>query len=201
MDGETREPPFSSALFQEYRIPFILLLSGVVVIAAAVVVFAKTMNTNEPIRFSSDIGQSASQSSEIMIDIGGAVQSPGVYMLPVGSRVTDAIVAAGGESAEIDLERMEAQINRASFLTDGMKIIIPKKVNGLLEQDNSLYAEDPVIHINTASSTQLDLLPGVGEVTAKKIIEARPYGSVDELVTKHIISSSLYDKLKSQLAL
>lgn len=194
-------PPVISRLYA-YRTPIAFLSASVVLITAAVVVFFQTQRVSEPIQFSQDNRQiTASESATLVVDVSGAVNHPGVYTVPVGSRVGDAIALAGGTSIECDTEVMEKMINRASFLTDGMKIYVPKKEYTLSGQSKPLSSGNAIISINTASSAQLESLPGIGSVTAAKIISSRPYGSIEELVSKNVIGSSLLDKLRTSISL
>ncbi len=198
--SQTKSPFLSTV--QKFRIPFIFLVASFVLVVAAVVVFVQTLHVGEPITFSQDnLVKSASESAKFVVDISGAVVYPGIYSLPSGSRIADVIDLAGGTSKDVDQDTADKIINRASFITDGMKIYVPKKENILSEQPKILYAIDAIVSVNTGSSTQLDALPGIGQVTAKKIIENRPYGSLEELVSKHVISASLLDKLRVQLSL
>ncbi|MEI7603428.1 MAG: ComEA family DNA-binding protein [bacterium] len=135
----------------------------------------------------------------VKIHIAGAVVSPGQYELKNGSIVDDAIQKAGGFASNYDAVYVEEKINLAKKLKDEDKIFIPFK------QEDTSAAEGVSItgkiSINKADAKQLDLLPGIGEVTAKKIISGRPYAKVTDLVDKKIISQSVYDKIKSQIDL
>jgi competence protein ComEA len=134
------------------------------------------------------------QATSIAVEIAGAVANPGIYDLPVRSRVGDAIEAAGGISLSADL----SGINRAAYLMDGQKITIP-----VLAADGSEQPEPVatgIININTATADELDALPGIGEVRAQAIVDYRnqngPFGSVDELLAVEGISQSVLDGLR-----
>lgn len=139
---------------------------------------------------------------ELVVDIGGAVNKPGVYKLTSGSRVNDAIVAAGGLTSDADSNR----INLAARVADGQKIHIPsindpvssasgRQVSGVNDTGSS-YGQLGLININNGSEAELDKLPGVGPVTAGKIINGRPYSSVEELLSKKVVNSSTFEKIK-----
>ncbi len=195
-------PPQVRNFFLTYRAPCIFLLASLVCIVASIVFYTQTLQTTESIVFSSDKDMSsASESAKIVVDIRGAVVLPGVYSVPNGSRIADVIARASGVSEEIDGELADKMLNYASFVSDGMKIYVPKKENISLEQSRSLTSENGIVSVNTSSSTQLEALPGVGEITAKKIIDHRPYGSLEELVEKQVFSASLLEKLRAQLSL
>lgn len=195
-------PPTIGQFFRSYLVPCVFLVASLVCIIAAVVFYTKTLQTSEPIQFSSDKDiSSASESAKIVVDIRGAVVLPGVYSVKQGSRIADIVTLAGGVSEEVDTNLADKMLNYASFVSDGMKIYVPKKENISSEQSISLTSENVIVSVNTSSSTQLEALPGIGEITAKKIIDNRPYGRLEELVEKHVFSSSLLEKLRAQLSL
>lgn len=146
--------------------------------------------------------------ADILADIEGAVIHPGVYKLPFGSRVNDLLIAAGGLSLQADREWIEAFLNKAEKLDDGAKIYIPAK--GEAEKTNTVIgsslsantaAKEEKININSASLAELDTLYGVGPATAQKIIDNRPYQSIEDLLTKKILNRRTYDRIKNQLTL
>lgn len=140
--------------------------------------------------------------TSIIVDVSGAVLHPDVVELPAGSRVSDAIDAAGGlvESADV------SAVNRAAPLEDGIKIFIPFKKEASNPSDHQTFEESPgadnagsVININTASAAELDRLPGVGPVTAMKIIDYRnqhgPFRKVEDLKRISGIGDATFAKL------
>jgi competence protein ComEA len=146
---------------------------------------------------------------QFIVEISGSIQNPGVYHLPNGARIDDLIIAGGGLSADADRNWVDKNLNRAAKLTDGQKLYIPNQSEVLSANDsttgttvsNSISQNvGKLININTASSSQLESLSGIGPVTAQKIIEGRPYSSVEELLTKKILSQKVYDKNKDLLS-
>lgn len=134
---------------------------------------------------------------QIVVDVAGAVEAPGVYKLPGGSRIGDALVAAGGLSAQADRAWVAATINLAETIKDGRKIYIPT-MNGnevTSQQSNESAKPQGKININTASAGELDSLPGIGSVRAEAIIANRPYAKVEELVSKAKIPQSVYEDI------
>jgi competence protein ComEA len=117
----------------------------------------------------------------IFVHVVGAVRRAGLYRLADGRRVADAIRRAGGATGKADL----ALVNLAAPLVDGMQVIVPARVS--TGAGESAGAALPVGRVSLASATleQLDELPGIGPVTAQKIVDWRqahgPFGSVDEL--------------------
>jgi competence protein ComEA len=156
--------------------------------------------SNEPVMVFEEAD--AHEKSELIIDIEGAVMNPGVYKLDSSSRTVDALAAAGGLSSEADRDWVEKNINLAGRVTDGLKIYIPRVGEDILTgaSTSEVGTGGPVVNINTASSTDLETLPGIGEVTAQKIIEGRPYVSIDELIAKKVIGEATFEKIKNQIA-
>lgn len=141
---------------------------------------------------------------EVIVDVEGAVIKPGVYPLSTDKRIVDALSAAGGLSDDADRAWVEKNINLAGKLTDGLKIYVPRVGEEVLSESNSSdtpgEGTGPVINVNTASSAQLEELPGIGEVTAQKIIDGRPYATIDELLSKKIVGNATFDKIKDKIA-
>jgi competence protein ComEA len=140
---------------------------------------------------------------QITIDIEGAVQKPGVYKLLATSRVQDALIAAGGMSQSADRGQIAKSLNLAAPLMDGAKLYIPAVGEQMMTSGSDASnpagvqgASAETVNINNASEEDLDALPGVGPVTAQKIMSNRPYQSVDELVDKKIVGQSVYGKIK-----
>ncbi len=124
--------------------------------------------------------------ADVTVDIAGKVRRPGVARLPAGSRVVDALRQAGGARAGVDL----SSLNLARVLVDGEQILVGRAAPaGGLAASASTAAPDPVgslVNLNTATAAQLDTLPGVGPVTAQKILDWRSahgaFSAVDELL-------------------
>lgn len=140
----------------------------------------------------------------IFIDIGGAVNSPMLAELPDGSRVEDAIVAAGGLTENADL----TSINRAEFLTDGEKIYIPAFEQNADGDESEMAStvtaaessQSGKVNINTADLATLQTLNGVGPVTAQKIIDYRTsngrFKTLEDIKNVSGIGEKTYGKLK-----
>ncbi len=190
-----------------YKVPLILGVLSSFLIGLSIVLLIKSIQTTTPIEFSGDNSASGSSvlgQSVIKVDIEGAVAHPGLYSLPEGSRVEDAILAAGGLTAAVDDAQFAKSINRAMKLVDGGKIFIPSHDVSLQSPQGASVQSEPgngLVSVNTASESELDVLPGVGPVTAKKIIDNRPYQTLEELVSKKAVGAALFDKIKSQISL
>lgn len=211
--------------FKERVLPFIkdhfiaLLIgvSGLVFLAYGFVSLYYVPHVEEEIAFASkDVRPSTSLRQEskkesakktIMVDVAGAVVQPGVYPLPSDSRVQDAILKAGGMTPSADRQRIAQSLNLAAPLTDGAKIYIPvfgeqmaapgaTTGNDSTGSSSTLGTSTSLINLNNASQSELESLPGVGEVTAGKIIENRPYGSVEELLEKKVVGDATFEKIR-----
>ena len=131
-------------------------------------------------------GATASPAAVILIDVAGWVRRPGVYEFTEGSRVIDAVQAAGGPRPGAFLQ----SLNLAAPLVDGTQILVPKEgapppapVSG---EVGGGVSTGGLVNVNTATATDLEALPGVGEVIAQAIVDYRtqngPFSSVDQLL-------------------
>jgi competence protein ComEA len=125
----------------------------------------------------------------VVVQVAGAVIRPGVYSLPAGSRVTDAIGAAGGYSTDVDPRGAETKINLAAKLQDAQLIVVPRRGDASSSSSGAAASAAPSgpLNLNIATAAQLDGLPGIGPATAAKIIASReqlPFATVDDLVTR-----------------
>ena len=133
----------------------------------------------------------ASASASLVVDVTGKVRRPGIVTLPVGSRVVDALEAAGGARRGVRLDGL----NLARVLTDGEQIVVGVPAPGGVAAPAASAptaaaggAAGPatMVNINTADESQLETLPGVGPVTAQKILQWRtdngPFSAVDDLL-------------------
>ena len=140
--------------------------------------------------------------TRLVVDVVGGVQRPGLYRLEQGARVADALARAGGLTPKAD----RTLVNLAAPLADGEQVIVPRRVTGAAGSSNSsssAAAAGPV-HLNVATLEQLDALPGVGPVTAQKILDYRDkhgaFGSVDELDAIPGIGPARLDQLRDLVA-
>lgn len=140
---------------------------------------------------------------EVVIDVQGAVLHPGVLRLVRGSRIGDAIAAAGGYGPRVDADRAGRELNLAAAVSDGDRIVVPSRDDPQVPASGGGAAAGSggggpggLIDLNAATATELDALPGVGPVTAQKIIDARPFASVDELRDKKVVGSSVFEKIR-----
>lgn len=199
--------------FEEHRTSFLLGLVGLFLLGVGVLsTVVVGLNQSKPaVEIIPAEEAELSQVEEIVVDVAGAVEKPGVYRLSAGSRINDALVAAGGLSADADRVKVERYINLAQKLNDGIKIYIPS----VGEQEavgavSSAYSgvEGSVIgtstqgkvDINTASAQDLDALWGIGEKRAAAIIENRPYGDIREIETRAGIPRNVFERIKDKIS-
>ena len=166
--------------------------------------FLTNKTASDEIIFESSPEQSSREEKTIFIDIEGAVVKPGLYNLPINSRIQDALIAAGGLSVSADREYVAKNLNLATKLSDGAKIYIlsiGQSVgnSGVLNSYSQLGETAGLVNINTGSQSQLEELPGIGPKTADKIIAGRPYQSVDELLSKKIVGSKVFNQIKDKI--
>jgi competence protein ComEA len=141
-----------------------------------------------------------SSDGTIFVDVEGAVAEPGIRELPAGSRVADAIAAAGGYATEADLEAAAA-INLAQPLSDGEQVRVPAVGDVPSGQPSTEPASagagaaagggaSGLVDLNTATPEELEALPGIGPVTVQKIVAARqeqPFTSLEDAVARGVI--------------
>ncbi len=143
---------------------------------------------------------SGGQGSDVVVDVTGAVQRPGVYRLPAGARVTDAVDRAGGASGNAVLEA----VNLAARLADGQQIVVPEQgLGGAPVSVAGAAGQDGPISLGTATTEQLDTIDGIGPVTAQKIVEYRDQhgglSSVDQLDQVSGIGPATMQSLRARL--
>jgi competence protein ComEA len=121
------------------------------------------------------------KAKDVYVDVVGAVRRPGLYRVADGARVADALARAGGPSAKAQLEL----VNLAARVADGEQVVVPRRGAAVAASSEGGGAPSGPVHLNSATVEQLDELPGVGPVTAQKIVAYREahggFASVDEL--------------------
>lgn len=183
-----------------YKIPLIFGLVGAVLISISLILWQSNRQSDKII-FTQEASESASVNQRIKADIEGAIAKPGVYELNFGSRIQDLLIMAGGLSAEADREWISKNLNLAAKLNDGGKVYVPKvgEKNTTNPLAGGLNTTNAQININIASVGDLDQLPGIGPVTAQKIIDNRPYQTIDELLSRKVVNKSTFEKIKDKI--
>lgn len=197
------EIPALETFFERYRLPLLIAFLGIILVGAGIL-FLGLAKPEDKIEIISSEEKNVQET--IFVDIEGAIEKPGVYELPSGSRMNDLLIACGGFSAEADREWAEKSLNKAQKLTDGIKIYVPKTGETPKSTTSSTgltggtgNSSGGLVNINTASKSELEALWGIGPVTAQKIIDSRPYQTVEELLAKKILYRNVYQRIESQL--
>lgn len=212
---------------QKYKVEIILIVLASLIVAVSIIIYLKatqSINTNQEI--SDQSSTNVLPNWKILVDISGAVVKPDVYEVTAGARLKNLLSLAGGLSPDADKNFFSRNYNLARIVNDQEKIYIPytwetyygifvenkrtldyTQATTLAEMNpavNSIQLssdESDKIDINIATEAELDQLPGIGKVTAQKIITNRPYSSVDDLINKKVVSNSVYEKIKAMIVL
>ncbi len=150
--------------------------------------------------------ESAATNQLLVVDVAGAVARPGVYRLPAGSRVADALASAGGFGPRVDAQRVAIELNLAAPLADGQHVLVPSRDDsapggsggGAESGAGNDPAQSRLIDLNRATAGELDTLPGIGPVTAAKIITSRetaPFAAVHDLLDRKLVGQKTFDGL------
>jgi len=205
--------------FKKYLVEIIILTIAIFVSMISLIIFLNSSSQKEEIKISETKNQITSV-KKIFVDISGSVNKPGLYQLNNNSRIKEAIDKAGGLSDDADKGYFNRNFNLARFLSDQEKIYIPS----VWEVQNGYFIENPqtlnyiqpinqqsivfnsdssqnLININQASLDELDTLPGIGKVLGQKIIDNRPYQSLEDLINKKVINKSVFEKIKDLISL
>ena len=204
---------------KKYFLEIILLTVSLIITIAALAVYVKNNQENTDQEVINNSQPEQTLSGNIFVDVSGAVKKPNVYQMVFGARLKDIIDKADGLSDEADVIFFNRNFNLARIIADQEKIYIPSIMelnNGVFIENSRTFdytsprqssnvvlgtAEAPQdkvvsININTAAIEELDQLPGIGQVTANKIINNRPYSTINELLTKKVVNKSVYEKIK-----
>jgi competence protein ComEA len=196
----------------------LLSLSIIISIAILILFFRQDKKKEEVIKIESN--NLPKMAEKYYVDISGAVKKPNVYQVKPGTRLKEVLEIAGGISDQADQNFFARNFNLARFVSDQEKIYIPsiEEINSGLFTENSRSFDfiSPVnqpnqneetdnqsskISINQASEQELDQLPGIGAVTAKKIVDNRPYSKIEDLLNKKVVNQSVFNKIKDLIEL
>jgi len=141
--------------------------------------------------------------AEVVVDVAGAIEKPGIYRLKADARINEAIEAAGGFSSQADQEWISRNLNLATKLSDGQKIYIPKKGEAKKAGQEILGSSQQKININSASQSELETLSGIGPSFAQRIIEYRQknggFKTVEEIMAVPGIGKKTFEKIKEKI--
>ncbi len=176
-----------------------LAIIGLLVLATSTFFIVKTSTPSEAIVAPLTVEVSL---SEIIIDVEGEVENPGVYRLPTGSRVFEAIKAAGGVTANADA----SDLNQARLLSDGEQIYLfaqSPKSSGSKSTSKVKPKGSALVLLNRATAKEFEALDGIGPVLASRIISFRkangPFATIEDLLKVPGIGTGTLSKFKSKL--
>ncbi len=199
---------------KKYWLEILLLFVAFLITVVSLIIF----NVNNQSKDEEEIITNQTESQDlslqnIYIDVSGEVLKPDVYKVKSGTRLKEIMDLAGGLSKDADDGFFNRNYNLSRILVDQEKIHVPS----VWEVNNGYFIENKqtldfitavekakpdigVININNASIEELDTLPGIGAITAQKIIANRPYQSIDELLTKKAVNKGVFEKIKNLIS-
>jgi len=205
---------------KKYKIEILLITIALFITFFSFILYQKEKNDEQAEIIEEKLNENSINDRKIFVDVTGAVKNPGLYEATFGARLKHVIDLAGGLSEQADKFFFQRNFNLARIVIDQEKIYIPStweiqngifiensrtldyiqstKVNWQEETSEKLNNK---ININQATIEELDTLPGIGKVTAKKIIDNRPYQSIEELLTKKVVGKSTFEKIKNLISL
>jgi len=203
---------------------FLLTLATVITVISSVLYLKSAQNTKEEIEASEIIPGLATSPTRIFVDVSGAVKKPNIYQVNFGARIKEVVDKAGGLSDDADIMFFNRNFNLSRIVSDQEKIYIPSISeinNGAFiqnqrtldyfspTQNSSVSSEsyiglqeaESLTNLNSATIEELDQLPGIGQITANKIISNRPYSAIDELLTKKVVNKNVFEKIQKLINL
>ncbi|KKP62906.1 MAG: Competence protein ComEA helix-hairpin-helix repeat protein [Candidatus Roizmanbacteria bacterium GW2011_GWC2_34_23] len=213
-------PLFKRLKLKKYLLEIFLVTTALIITVAALVIYAKNnQKVKEEIEINPpSLRQDFGGQGKIFVDVSGAVKKPNLYQVDFGARIKEIIDRAGGLSDDADVIFFNRNFNLARILSDQEKIYVPSisEINNGIFVQNQLTLDytTPItstgiannaptdnINLNSATIEELDQLPGIGQVTANKIISNRPYTTIEELVTKKVVNKGVFEKIKNLISL
>lgn len=197
-------------VIKKHRLELFFICIALVLSIVSIAVFVVSSNNNISEQKDSIVAEPINQ-TPIFVDIGGAVVKPDLYEATSGTRLKQIITLAGGLSDNVAHDYFVRNFNLARIITDQEKIYVPsiQEINSgiiiensqlntstSLSADNGTMEQSVIININSASIDELDTLPGIGITTALKIIQNRPYSTIEDLLNKKVVKKNVFEQIK-----
>jgi competence protein ComEA len=183
-----------SARLERYRVPIVGGLFSLLVIAGGIIYLRRP--TPQPIEIVEPSPTAMPSPVQLAVYVTGAVLNPGVYTLPHEARVQDALAAAGGPTADADLDR----VNLAQRVHDEDQIHFPEVGGEILPSTSTGGSGQGLIDINTASAEELESLPNIGPTLAQSIIDHRtaqgPFATIEGIMEVRGIGDGLFEEIR-----
>jgi competence protein ComEA len=208
---------------KRYLVEIILLIIAVIITISSLVLYIKNTQENSGQETFVDDQSGQILPEKIFVDVSGAVKKPNFYQINFGARIKEVVDKAGGLSNDADVMFFNRNFNLARIVTDQEKIYIPSITeinNGIFVQNQLVLdyispvadvvnntpttnasTDNQLISLNFATIEELDQLPGIGQVTANKIITGRPYTTLEELLTKKVVNKGVFEKIKNLISI
>lgn len=182
-------------------LPIGLGVLGLILLSTGIIVSFSSKPQEEIVFQPAEKSQTLSK-AKILVDVSGGVIKPGVYSLEEGARIKDVLILALGLSSEADRDWVSKNLNLAQKVFDGSKIYIPIVGETAVQGTTStgVVSTSGLININSASISELDSLPEIGSSRAQKIIDNRPYSKIEDLTTKKVVTSKVFEKIKDKIS-
>lgn len=220
-------PLFKRLKLKKYLLEIILLSVAIILTIIALIIYIKNSQIISEGASSIEALPSLNTSTDkvnIFVDVSGSVKNPNLYQVNYGARIKDVVDIAGGLSDDADVMFFNRNFNLARVVSDQEKIYIPSSMeinNGIFIQNQRTLdyvlpvisentgdvniaptdTDNQIINLNSATIEELDQLPGIGQVTANKIIANRPYTILEELLTKKVVNKGVFEKIKNLINL
>lgn len=186
------------------KMKIVIVAISIIIVATIGIYIFKQTQENEKNYYETEENMETKEKNinQITIHITGEVNNPGIVILDEGARIVDALEAAGGETQNADINKL----NLAYVLDDGEKLYIPGKneeEKEYITRGNGNQTETAKVNINTAQIEELSTLPGIGEATANKIIEYRKengkFEKIEDIKNVAGIGDSKFQNIKEML--
>jgi len=208
---------------KKYVLEITLLTIAIIITIISLVIYAKNAHDDYDKEPPTNDQLSQILPEKIFVEVSGAIKKPNLYEMNFGARIKEIIDRAGGLSEDADVIFFNRNFNLARILVDQEKIYIPSisEINSGIFIQNQMVLDynspsvvikqntldlgpsenQSLININNSTIEELDQLPGIGQVTANKILKNRPYSTLEELLTKKILNKGVFDKMKNLISL